>query len=71
MNQKPYNKSLINLVCSVCKGKYLLIYETSGKYSPVHISHSVNKTLVSLSEFLVLYFMLHCIALDNHPCTAL
>ena len=23
MNQKPYNKSLINLVCSVCTGKYL------------------------------------------------
>ena len=23
MNQKPYNKCLINLVCSVCTGKYL------------------------------------------------
>ena len=23
MNQKPYNKSLINLVCLVCTGKYL------------------------------------------------
>ena len=23
MNQKPYNKSLINLICSVCTGKYL------------------------------------------------
>ena len=22
MNQKPYNKSLINLVCSICMGKY-------------------------------------------------
>ena len=23
MNQKPYNKCLINLVCSICTGKYL------------------------------------------------
>ena len=43
MNQKPYNKCLINLVCSVCTGKYLpsvffaqtsqLGTKTSGKLS--------------------------------------
>ncbi len=29
---KPYNKSLINLVCSVCTGKYCLASSSLGLY---------------------------------------
>ena len=60
MNQKPYNKCLINLVCSVCSGKDLpsvflvqtsllrrsVCTKTTGKYFPVQISDSVNKLSV-------------------------
>ena len=56
MNQKPYNKCLINLVCSVCTGKYFFA-QTSPHRSSVCMkpqantfpyrpaSHSVNKPL--------------------------
>ena len=56
---KPYNKSLINLVCSVCTGKFafgfyrtdlapssLGLYENLRQYFPVRTLHSVNKSLV-------------------------
>ena len=56
---KPYNKSLINLVCSVCTGKYCLwflshrprsfvarsVRKTSGNTFPYR-PHSVNKSLI-------------------------
>ena len=51
----PYNKSLINLVCSVCMGKYCLRFLSHRprtfvamlrQYFPVQTSHSVNKSLV-------------------------
>ena len=50
MNQKPYNKCLsINLVWSVCTGKYLRRFshctKASGKYFPLQTSYSVNKSL--------------------------
>ncbi len=47
---KPYNKSLINLVCSICTGKYclrFLSYENLRQYFPIQTSHSVNKSLIS------------------------
>ncbi len=56
---KPYNKSLINLVCSVCTGSIafgfyrtdlapssLGLYENLRQYFPVQTSHSVNKFLI-------------------------
>ena len=65
MNQKPHNKCLIDLVCSVCTGKYLPSFffaqtsllrrsvctKTSGKYFPLQTSHSVNKPLVLNNVF--------------------
>ena len=58
---KPYNKCLMNLVCSVCTGKCLLSFfshrprsfdaqsvglKTSGKYFPIQSSHSANNPLI-------------------------
>jgi hypothetical protein len=66
---KPYNNSLINLVCSVCTGKYCLrflshrprsffarsVRKTSGKYFPVQTSQSVNKSLIH--NYINIYFL--------------
>ncbi len=61
---KPYNKSLINFVCSVCTGKYCLrflshtrprsfvarsVRKPLRQYFPVQTSHSVNKSLILLT----------------------
>ena len=53
MDRKPYNKCLINLICSICTGKYLhsvfshrKTTKTSGKYFPVQTSRSVNRPLI-------------------------
>ena len=59
-SKKPCNKSLINLVCSVCTGKYCLRFlshrprsfvarsarKPRRQYFPVQTSHSVNKSLL-------------------------
>ena len=39
---KPYNKFLINLVCSVCTGMYCLT-KNLRQYFPVQTSHSVSR----------------------------
>ena len=41
-NPKPYNKSLINLVCSVCTGKYCLRFLSHRPRS--FVARSVRKT---------------------------
>ena len=55
MNQKPYNTCLINLVCSVCTGKYLpsvlshsarSFVALSVRKPPVQTSHLVNKSFL-------------------------
>ncbi len=64
---KPYNKSLINLVCSVCTGKFafgfyrtdlapssLGLYENLKQYFPVQTSHSVNKSLIHRNFMILL-----------------
>ena len=57
---KPYNKSLINLICLVCTGKLLpsvfiaqpsllrrsICTKNLGQYFPVQTSHLVNKSLI-------------------------
>ena len=60
-NQKPYNKSLINLVCSVCHPAFgfhrtdlapssLDLYEKPQAILSVQTSHSVNKSLLLLAK---------------------
>ena len=54
----PYNKSLINLVCSVCMGKYCLrfLYENLRQYFPVQTLHSVNKSLVFFIQTILMNY---------------
>ena len=54
IQSKPYNKFLMNLVCSVRTGKYFHSFfsvctKTSGKYFPVWTSLFVNKFLRNLA----------------------
>ena len=37
MNQKPYNKRLINLVCSICTKKYLLSFFFHTDLAPLSL----------------------------------
>ena len=71
MNQKAYTKSLINLVCSFCTGKYLhSLFRTEciRKYQAniSGASHSVNKPWIQ-SLPIILYLRTYCGHFDSLP----